>query len=126
MHISVKIKNLYFILCFSTCFGPHCLHHQEIRIAAHAASVFLSNYKHSICLHVMCGYVIMYNVILLLVKICLYGTFYINPYKSIVFYFGLLCYWLICVFVGYVSFDVIILYCFVRLCVTVRYYVSSW
>jgi hypothetical protein len=38
MHISFKIIKFYFTLCCSTCFGHHCVHHQELRIAAHAFS----------------------------------------------------------------------------------------
>jgi hypothetical protein len=36
MHISFKIIKFYFTLCCSTCFGHHCVHHQELFIAAHA------------------------------------------------------------------------------------------
>jgi hypothetical protein len=36
MHISFKIIKFYFTLCCSTCFGHHCVHHQELLIAAHA------------------------------------------------------------------------------------------
>jgi hypothetical protein len=63
------------------------VYHQELLIAAHAVSGHLSNYKHSICLQIMCGYAIMYNLFFILIKICFYGTFYIKPYKSIVFLF---------------------------------------
>jgi hypothetical protein len=38
MHTSFKIIKLYFTLCCSTCFGHHCVHHQELLIAAHAVS----------------------------------------------------------------------------------------
>jgi hypothetical protein len=38
MHISFKIIKFYFTLCCSTCFGHHCVHHQELLIAAHAVS----------------------------------------------------------------------------------------
>jgi hypothetical protein len=38
MHISFKIIKFYFTLCCSTCFGHHCVHHQEFPTAAHAAS----------------------------------------------------------------------------------------
>jgi hypothetical protein len=36
MHISFKIIKFYVTLCCSTCFGHHCVHHQELLIAAHA------------------------------------------------------------------------------------------
>jgi hypothetical protein len=85
MHISFKIVNFFILLCCSTCFGHHGVHHQELPIAAHAVSGHLSNYKHSICLQIMCGYAVMYNLFFTLVKICFYGTFYIiKPYKHIV------------------------------------------
>jgi hypothetical protein len=38
MHISFKIIKFYFTLCCSTCFGHHCVHHQELLSAAHAVS----------------------------------------------------------------------------------------
>jgi hypothetical protein len=39
MHISFKIiKTLFLLLFCSTCFGHHCVHHQELLIAAHAVS----------------------------------------------------------------------------------------
>jgi hypothetical protein len=38
MRISFKIIQFYFTLCRSTCFGHHCVHHQELLIAAHAVS----------------------------------------------------------------------------------------
>jgi hypothetical protein len=38
MHISFKIIKFYFTLCCSTCFRHHCVHHQELLIAAHAVS----------------------------------------------------------------------------------------
>jgi hypothetical protein len=38
MHINFKIVKFYFTLCCSTCFGHHCVHHQELHIAAHAVS----------------------------------------------------------------------------------------
>jgi hypothetical protein len=38
MHISFKIIKFYFTLCRSTFFGHHCVHHQELLIAAHAVS----------------------------------------------------------------------------------------
>jgi hypothetical protein len=38
MHISFKIIKFYFTLCRSTCFGQHCVHHQELLIAAHTVS----------------------------------------------------------------------------------------
>jgi hypothetical protein len=38
MHISFKIIKFYFTLCCSKCFGQHCVHHQELLIAAHAVS----------------------------------------------------------------------------------------
>jgi hypothetical protein len=38
MHISFKIIQFYFTLCCSTRFGHHCVHHQELLIAAHAVS----------------------------------------------------------------------------------------
>jgi hypothetical protein len=38
MHISFKIIKFYFTLYCSTCFGHHCVHHQELFIAAHAVS----------------------------------------------------------------------------------------
>jgi hypothetical protein len=38
MHISFKIITFYFTLCCSTCFGHHCVYHQEFLIAAHAVS----------------------------------------------------------------------------------------
>jgi hypothetical protein len=71
MHISYKIIKFYFTLCCSTCFGHHCAHHQELLIAAHAVSGHLSNYKQSICLQIMCGYAILYNLFFTLVKICI-------------------------------------------------------
>jgi hypothetical protein len=47
MCISFKIIKFYFTLCCSTCFGHHCVHHQELLIAAHAVSghrvVFCNN-----------------------------------------------------------------------------------
>jgi hypothetical protein len=41
MHISFKIIKLLPLFC-STCFGHHCVHHQELLIAAHAVSGHLS------------------------------------------------------------------------------------
>jgi hypothetical protein len=38
MHISFKIVKFYFTLRCSTCFGHHCVHHQELPSTAHAAS----------------------------------------------------------------------------------------
>jgi hypothetical protein len=38
MHINFKIIKFYFTLCRSTCFGHHCVHHQELLIAARAVS----------------------------------------------------------------------------------------
>jgi hypothetical protein len=38
MHISFKNHKIYFTLCCSTCLGHHCVHHQELLIAAHAVS----------------------------------------------------------------------------------------
>jgi hypothetical protein len=38
MHIRFKIIKFYFTLRCSTCFGHHCVHHQELLIAAHAVS----------------------------------------------------------------------------------------
>jgi hypothetical protein len=38
MHISFKVIKFYFTLCCSTCFGHHCVHYQELFIAAHAVS----------------------------------------------------------------------------------------
>jgi hypothetical protein len=38
MHISFKIIKFYFTLRCSTCFGNHCVHHQELPTTAHAAS----------------------------------------------------------------------------------------
>jgi hypothetical protein len=38
MHISFKIIKFYFTLIRSTCFGHHCVHHQELLIAANAVS----------------------------------------------------------------------------------------
>jgi hypothetical protein len=38
MHISFKIITFYFTLCCSTCFGQHCVHYQELLIAAHVVS----------------------------------------------------------------------------------------
>jgi hypothetical protein len=38
MHISFKIIKFYFTLRRSTCFGHHCVHHQELPTAAHAVS----------------------------------------------------------------------------------------
>jgi hypothetical protein len=39
MHISFKIiKNFNLLLFSSTCFGHHCVHHQELLIASHAVS----------------------------------------------------------------------------------------
>jgi hypothetical protein len=34
MNISFKIIKFYFTLCCSTCFGHHCVHHQELLSAA--------------------------------------------------------------------------------------------
>jgi hypothetical protein len=36
MHICFKILKFYFTLRCSTCFGPHCVHHQELPTTAHA------------------------------------------------------------------------------------------
>jgi hypothetical protein len=38
MQISFKIIKFYFTLCRLTCFGHHCVHHQELLIATHAVS----------------------------------------------------------------------------------------
>jgi hypothetical protein len=38
MHISFKIIKFYFTLPCSTCFGHHCVHHQELSTTAPAAS----------------------------------------------------------------------------------------
>jgi hypothetical protein len=38
MHNSFKIIKFNFTLCCSTCFGHHCVHHQELHIAAHEVS----------------------------------------------------------------------------------------
>jgi hypothetical protein len=38
MHISFKIIKFYFTLRCSTCFGHHCVYHQELPSTAHAAS----------------------------------------------------------------------------------------
>jgi hypothetical protein len=75
MHISFKIIKFYFTLRCSTCFGKHCVHHQELPTTAHAASGHLLNCKHSICLQIMCGCAIMYNMFYIFVKTggCMYG-----------------------------------------------------
>jgi hypothetical protein len=38
MHLSFKNIKFYFTLRCSTCFGHHCVHHQELPSTAHAAS----------------------------------------------------------------------------------------
>jgi hypothetical protein len=41
MHISFKTIKFYFTLCCSTCFGHHCVHHQELLSAAHYSIISL-------------------------------------------------------------------------------------
>jgi hypothetical protein len=45
MHICFKIVKFYFTLRCSTCFGHHCVHHQELPTTAHAAS----GYREVLC-----------------------------------------------------------------------------
>jgi hypothetical protein len=45
MHISFKIIKFYFTLCCSTCFRHHCVHHQELLIAALLHMQSLVTYK---------------------------------------------------------------------------------
>jgi hypothetical protein len=74
MHICFKI--IKFLLHSTLLYIHHCVHHQESSTTAHAASGYLSNYKQSVCLQVMCEFIITYNMFYILVKICFWYFLY--------------------------------------------------